>query len=67
MNDEKKMCSPSLNRRAVLAGLAALPAASATLRPAAAQAGPLPSWNDGAAKQAIFDFVRATIDRTSPS
>jgi hypothetical protein len=27
----------------------------------------LPSWNDGAAKQAIFDFVRATIDRSSPS
>ena len=29
--------------------------------------GLLPSWNDGAAKQAIFDFVRATIDRSSPS
>jgi phosphoglycolate phosphatase-like HAD superfamily hydrolase len=27
--------------------------------------GLLPSWNDGAAKQAIFDFVRATIDRAS--
>jgi len=27
----------------------------------------LPSWNDGAAKQAIFDFVRATIDRASAS
>jgi hypothetical protein len=27
----------------------------------------LPSWNDGAAKQAIFDFVCATIDRSSPS
>jgi phosphoserine phosphatase len=27
----------------------------------------LPSWNDGAAKQAIFDFVRATIDRSSPN
>jgi phosphoglycolate phosphatase-like HAD superfamily hydrolase len=27
----------------------------------------LPSWNDGPAKQAIFDFVRSTIDRSSPS
>jgi phosphoglycolate phosphatase-like HAD superfamily hydrolase len=67
MNEEKKMSSPALSRRAVLAGLAALPAASMTLGPAVAQAGPLPSWNDGPAKQAIFDFVRATIDRTSPS
>jgi phosphoglycolate phosphatase-like HAD superfamily hydrolase len=29
--------------------------------------GLLPSWNDGSAKQAIFDFVRATIDRSSPN
>jgi phosphoglycolate phosphatase-like HAD superfamily hydrolase len=28
--------------------------------------GLLPSWNDGP-KQAIFDFVRGTIDRSSPS
>ncbi|MCW5803939.1 MAG: haloacid dehalogenase-like hydrolase [Deltaproteobacteria bacterium] len=27
---------------------------------------PLPSWNDGAAKQAIIDFVRATTDPASP-
>jgi haloacid dehalogenase-like hydrolase len=27
----------------------------------------LPSWNDSAVKQAIFDFVRATIDRSSPT
>jgi hypothetical protein len=32
-----------------------------------AQATPLPSWNDGAAKQAIVDFVRATTDRASPN
>src|SRR5262249_11891290 len=25
----------------------------------------LPSWNEGPAKQAIFNFVRATIDRSS--
>jgi phosphoglycolate phosphatase-like HAD superfamily hydrolase len=27
----------------------------------------LPSWNDGPAKQAILDFVRTTIERSSPS
>jgi len=27
----------------------------------------LPSWNEGPAKQTILDFVRATIDRSSPS
>jgi len=27
---------------------------------------PLPSWNDGAAKKAILDFVRATTDKASP-
>jgi phosphoglycolate phosphatase-like HAD superfamily hydrolase len=67
MNDATKMSPPTLSRRTVLAGLAALPAASTTLGSATAQAGPLPSWNDGPAKQAIFDFIRATIDRTSPS
>jgi phosphoglycolate phosphatase-like HAD superfamily hydrolase len=28
---------------------------------------PLPSWNDGAAKQAIVAFVRATTERASPT
>ena len=57
----------------MLSTLAVLPVLPGLLRPvpAAAQApaagGPLPSWNDGAAKQAILDFVRATIDRSSPS
>ena len=27
---------------------------------------PLPSWNDGSAKQAILDFVQATTDKASP-
>ena len=31
-----------------------------------AQADPLPSWNQGSAKQAILDFVRATTDQSSP-
>jgi phosphoglycolate phosphatase-like HAD superfamily hydrolase len=31
-----------------------------------AQPDPLPSWNDGPAKQAIVAFVQATTDKTSP-
>jgi len=65
--------TPGIDRRALLSILALLPALSAALLPVSAPAqtstpgGLLPSWNDGAAKQAIFDFVRATIDRSSPS
>jgi phosphoglycolate phosphatase-like HAD superfamily hydrolase len=32
-----------------------------------AQQDPLPSWNDGAAKTAIVEFVHATIDEASPT
>ena len=32
-----------------------------------AQTDPLPSWNDGPAKQAIVDFVQATTDQSSPT
>jgi phosphoserine phosphatase len=32
-----------------------------------AQGDPLPSWNDGAAKQAIVSFVKATTDQSSPT
>jgi phosphoserine phosphatase len=28
---------------------------------------PLPSWNDGAAKQAIIEFVQATTDKSNPN
>ena len=28
---------------------------------------PLPSWNEGPAKQAILDFVKATTDAASPT
>jgi hypothetical protein len=62
----------SIDRRALLASLALLPILSGTLLSASAlaQTGTtgdlLPSWNEGPAKQAIFDFVRATTDRTSP-
>jgi phosphoglycolate phosphatase-like HAD superfamily hydrolase len=53
--------------------LAVLPVLSGTLLSvsASAQTAPsanlLPSWNEGAAKQAIFDFVRTTTDRASPN
>ena len=62
-----------LSRRTLLSGLAVLPVLSRTFLSvsASAQTAPsadlLPSWNDGAAKQAIFDFVRATTDRASPN
>src|SRR5262249_26032955 len=67
MHDATRPPPPTLSRRSLLAGLAALPGGSASLGPAAAEGALLGSWNDGPAKQAIYDFVRATIDRTSPS
>src|SRR6204780_1317170 len=35
--------------------------------PASAQSDPLPSWNDGPAKDAIVKFVHATTDAASPN
>jgi phosphoglycolate phosphatase-like HAD superfamily hydrolase len=57
------------SRRLMLGALAALPTLPALFGAAAARAQvvPLPSWNDGPAKQAILDFVRATTERGSPS
>jgi hypothetical protein len=40
------------------------PSASPAISGAAAD--PLPSWNDGPAKQAIVDFVKTTTDRSNP-
>jgi phosphoglycolate phosphatase-like HAD superfamily hydrolase len=63
----------TINRRVLLSTLALLPVLSGALLPVSAPAqtatpsGLLPSWNDGAAKQAILDFVRATTDRSSPT
>src|SRR5689334_9829055 len=60
-----------LDRRDLLSRLALLPVISGALvsAPALAQtnadAGALASWQDGAAKQAIIDFVRTTTDRSS--
>jgi len=39
----------------------------ATLAEAPLTVDALPSWNDGAAKQAIVDFVKATTDSSSPN
>ena len=61
--------SDGLSRRLLLGALAAMPALPGILDATAAEAqtgAPLASWNDGPAKQAILDFVRATTDPSSP-
>src|SRR5215471_17008712 len=57
-----------LHRRAVVAGLLASAAGTMVLPrvSAFAQSDPLPSWNDGAAKQSILDFVAAVTREGSP-
>jgi phosphoserine phosphatase len=59
-----------INRRVLISGLALLPALSGVSLSAIAQTqttqgGSLDSWNEGPAKQAILDFVRATTDQAS--
>jgi phosphoglycolate phosphatase-like HAD superfamily hydrolase len=56
--------APLRRRRWPILTLVALLAIGAQ---ALAQTDPLPSWNDGPAKQAILDFVRATTDQASPT
>jgi phosphoglycolate phosphatase-like HAD superfamily hydrolase len=62
----------NISRRALLWALSVLPALSSPLfsTPARAQAAasddPLPSWNEGPAKQAITTFVKETTDQASP-
>ena len=61
-----------VNRRALLSALAVLPV-SGSLLPMSARAqtsasgGTLPSWNDGATKQAILNFVAAVTQEGSPN
>ena len=61
-----------LSRRKLLSALAMLPALPGTFLPISASAqtvttgSPLPSWNDGAAKQAILNFVAAVTREGSP-
>src|SRR5262245_65813649 len=47
----------------VVALIVPLLATGSTVR---AESDPLPSWNDGAAKKAIVDFVQATTTQGSP-
>jgi phosphoglycolate phosphatase-like HAD superfamily hydrolase len=59
-----------INRRMLLSGLAMLPALpglpfSAMAQSRTTQDGQLGSWNEGPAKQAILEFVRATTDQGS--
>jgi phosphoglycolate phosphatase-like HAD superfamily hydrolase len=62
--------SHGIDRRTLVSGLALFPVTGALVStPARAQvtlSDPLASWNDGAAKKAILDFVRVTTDRASP-
>jgi phosphoglycolate phosphatase-like HAD superfamily hydrolase len=60
--DRRTRAAPRLLR---FVAVAALLLASAV--PLAAQANPLPSWNDGAAKKAIVDFVAATTTQGRPT
>jgi hypothetical protein len=61
---------PTIDRRILLSSLAMLPVLSASLRltPAHAQAqrDPLPSWNDGATKSSILDFVGRVTTQNGP-
>jgi phosphoglycolate phosphatase-like HAD superfamily hydrolase len=62
--------SRGIDRRALVSNLVLLPALSTTLLSSPVQAqttltAPLASWNEGPAKQAILDFVRATTDQGS--
>jgi phosphoserine phosphatase len=58
--------STGLSRRVLLSTLAMLPMLSASLRPAPAQTDPLPSWNDGATKNAITTFVSRVTTQGGP-
>jgi hypothetical protein len=66
MSSTRPSCGTS--RRFFLSALAVLPALSAPLRISARaqSADPLPSWNEGRAKQSILDFVAAVTREGSP-
>jgi len=57
---------PGMSRRSVLTAAAALPLLSLPyMRTASAQTDdPLPSWNNGMAKETITGFVQATVDKS---
>ena len=59
-----------LSRRSLLSTLAAIPTVIGPLgiasTPARAQTDPLPSWNEGAAKKSIADFVARVTTASGP-
>src|SRR5215469_985036 len=55
-----------IRRRDLFKGSAAVVIAGAITGVSFGADDPLPSWNDGPTKQAILDFVRATVERASP-
>ena len=61
---------PGIDRRALLSSLATLPLLSVLLRSttakAQAQRDPLPSWNEGATKASILDFVARVTTQGGP-
>src|SRR3954447_17883764 len=61
---------PPIDRRALLSSLAMIPLLSASLRftsaVAQAQGDPLPSWNEGATKASIVDFVARVTTQNGP-
>ncbi len=59
---------PGLSRRALLTAVTALSVLSAPLLPslASTQADPLASWNDGASKKAILEFVARVTRQGGP-
>ncbi len=61
---------PAIDRRILLSSLAVLPLLSASLRStsalAQAQRDPLPSWNEGATKASILDFVARVTTQGGP-
>src|SRR5271167_1111991 len=55
-----------ITRRDLIKGSAAIMVVESLNLPASArERDPLPSWNDGPAKQAIIDFVKTTIDKSN--
>jgi phosphoserine phosphatase len=56
----------AFTRRAMLTALTATAATGVAIRSASAQDDPLPSWNDGATKQAILRFVARVTRESGP-
>ena len=60
------MSAASILRRIVLAPFLAVGIVASLCTGALAQADPLPSWNDGAVKKSITDFVAKVTTQGSP-